>query len=730
MNRHAVGYYNWVGVRLTKLSAKPFCRRSELSMKLAIYNLTSRIFQVLSDRQFAETPPKPGLRQRWANFIADIRRQYAEKKKNLSPNDKKYRLSTMGYFFATVLVVLLVQNFLGSSRVEVISYSQFKSLIKKDLINDMVIRETTIDGNLKGAAVKQIFNPERLKEISPEVLAGKKPFPFETVRVEDPALTSELEAAGIPFKGEVTSNWLPTILSWVVPVGLFFLMWIYLGRKMGSGSGGLMQIGKSKAKVYIEKKTGVTFADVAGIDEAEEEVAEVVGFLKDPDKYQRLGGRIPKGVLIVGPPGTGKTLLARAVAGEAGVPFFSLTGSDFVEMFVGVGAARVRDLFLQAVKNAPSIIFIDELDAIGKARGVSVLTGNDEREQTLNQLLAEMDGFDPNQGVIIMAATNRPEILDTALLRPGRFDRQILVDRPDITGRTKILQLHAKKVTLAADLDLAVVAAKTPGFVGADLANIVNEAALLAARQDKDSIEMAEFDEAIERVVAGLQKKSHVINPKEKRIVAYHEAGHALVAELVPGADPVSKISIIPRGVAALGYTTQLPTEDRYLMTRSELLARINVLLGGRVAEEIVFGDISTGAQNDLQRATEIARTMITQFGMNEKLGLAALEGPRHATFLMVPTQSSKEYSEETARLIDREIKQILSEAHTKARDILVAHRAALEELAKLLLDKEVVDRPALQAILKVRSIDSIKEKKRAADSNGSESHEASAEGE
>jgi cell division protease FtsH len=698
-------------------------------MKLAINNLTSRIFRVRSDnRQFAETPPKPGLRQRLANFIADIRRQYAEKKKNLSPNDKKYRLSTMGYFFVTVLVVLLVQNFLGSSRVEVIPYSQFKSLIKKDLIDDLVIRETTIDGNLKGAAAKQIFTPERLQKISPEVLAGKKPFPFETVRVEDPELTSELETAKIPFKGEITSNWLPTLLSWVVPVGLFFLMWIYLGRKMGSGSGGLMQIGKSKAKVYIEKETGVTFADVAGIDEAAEEVAEVVGFLKDPDKYQRLGGHIPKGVLIVGPPGTGKTLLARAVAGEAGVPFFSLTGSDFVEMFVGVGAARVRDLFLQAVKNAPSIIFIDELDAIGKARGVSMLTGNDEREQTLNQLLAEMDGFDPNQGVIIMAATNRPEILDAALLRPGRFDRQILVDRPDITGRTKILQLHAKKVKLAADLDLAVVAAKTPGFVGADLANIVNEAALLAARQEKESIEMTEFDEAIERVVAGLQKKSHVINPKEKKIVAYHEAGHALVAELVPGADPVSKISIIPRGVAALGYTTQLPTEDRYLMTRSELLARINVLLGGRVAEEIVFGDISTGAQNDLQRATEIARTMITQFGMSEKLGLAALEGPRHATFLMVPTQSAKEYSEETARLIDGEIKQILSEAHTKARDILVAHRAALEELAKLLLDKEVVDRPALQAILKVRSIDSIKDKKRAADSHGSESPEASSE--
>jgi cell division protease FtsH len=541
-------------------------------------------------------------------------------------------------------------------------------------------------------------------------------------------LTAELEAARVPFNGEVTSTWLPTLLSWVVPIALFFLLWSYIGKKMGAASSGLMQIGKSKAKVYIEKATGVTFADVAGIDEAEEEVAEVVGFLKDPDKYQRLGGRIPKGVLIVGPPGTGKTLLARAVAGEAGVPFFSLSGSDFVEMFVGVGAARVRDLFLQAVKHSPSIIFIDELDALGKARGVSMLTGNDEREQTLNQLLAEMDGFDPNQGVIIMAATNRPEILDAALLRPGRFDRQILVDRPDIKGRTKILQLHAKKVKLSLDLDLAVVAAKTPGFVGADLANIVNEAALLAARQDKDSIEMAEFDEAIERVVAGLQKKSHVINPKEKKIVAYHEAGHALVAELVPGADPVSKISIIPRGIAALGYTTQLPTEERYLMTRSELLARICVLLGGRVAEEVVFGDISTGAQNDLQHATEIARTMITQFGMSEKMGLASLEGARTATFLNVPTHSPKEYSEETARLIDQEVKQILTEAHGRARDLLSSRRTALEELAKLLLEKEVVDRPALQAILKVRSIEGGKEKKKPANIVDNGSNESSLE--
>jgi len=421
-------------------------------------------------------------------------------------------------------------------------------------------------------------------------------------------------------------------------------------------------------------------------------------------------------VLIVGPPGTGKTLLARAVAGEAGVPFFSITGSDFVEMFVGVGAARVRDLFGQAAEHAPSIIFIDELDALGKARGVNNTASHDEREQTLNQLLAEMDGFDPNKGVIMMAATNRPEILDPALLRPGRFDRQVLVDRPDVRGREKILLLHAKKIKLSPAVDLGVVAAKTPGFVGADLANIVNEAALLAARQGKDAVEMADFDEAIERVVAGLQKKSRVMNPQEKKTVAYHESGHALVAELIPGADPVAKISIIPRGIAALGYTQQLPTEDRYLLTRSELFARIYVLLGGRVAEEMIFGDISTGAQNDLQRATEIARTMVTQFGMSEKLGLVALEGPRTPLFLPIPMQSAKEYSDETARVIDAEVKQILEQAHDKVKEILASHRPALEELASLLLKKEVVERPELQAILKVRNIDWAKERKKAAE--------------
>jgi cell division protease FtsH len=698
-------------------------------MKISISRFLNRRFPRLSTLRIDKIPPKPGPVEFVKQFFAGLRSNYDAIKKTKLPMEKNQRRFSIGYFILAFSIVLIVQNYFFSSHVEIISYSQFKTLVKKGLITDLAIGETTLQGEMKGEGIKEIFTAEKLKNIPQDVREGKKSYPFLAVRVEDPGLTAELEQAKVSFKGEVTSTWLPTLLSWVIPAALFFLIWSYFAKKMGSGSSGLMQIGKSKAKVYIEKATGVTFADVAGIDEAEEEVAEVVGFLKDPDKYQRLGGHIPKGVLIVGPPGTGKTLLARAVAGEAGVPFFSLSGSDFVEMFVGVGAARVRDLFLQAVKHAPSIIFIDELDALGKARGVSMLTGNDEREQTLNQLLAEMDGFDPNQGVIIMAATNRPEILDAALLRPGRFDRQILVDRPDIKGRTKILELHAKKVKLSPDLDLAVVAAKTPGFVGADLANIVNEAALLAARQDKESIEMTEFDEAIERVVAGLQKKSHVINPKEKRIVAYHESGHALVAELVPGADPVSKISIIPRGIAALGYTTQLPTEERYLMTRSELLARICVLMGGRVAEEIVLDDISTGAQNDLQRATEIARTMITQFGMSEKLGLASLEGPRRSMFLMVPTQSPKEYSEETARFIDEEVKQLLSGAHTKARDILVAHRSALDELAKLLLEKEVVDRPALQAILKVRSIDSVKEKKKSASTLETGSYESSIDG-
>ena len=591
----------------------------------------------------------------------------------------------IGYLIALLTLIFVAPYLLTAKSVETLSYSQFKTLLKHGQITEIVVRDQEIRGVIKPEAAKDILTAQRINELGD---GAKKPLPFEVVRVEDARLTVELEEAGIPFKGETTSDWLSVALSWLMPIVIFFVLWSLLSNRVGSAGGGLMQIGKSKAKVYIEKTTGVTFADVEGIDEAEEELIEVVEFLKHPEKYQRLGGHLPKGVLLVGPPGTGKTLLARAVAGEAGVPFFSISGSDFVEMFVGVGAARVRDLFAQAAANAPSIIFIDELDALGKARGINMLSSHDEREQTLNQLLAEMDGFDPNKNVIMMAATNRPEILDPALLRPGRFDRQVLVDRPDVKGREKILLLHAKKIKLAPSVDLALIAAKTPGFVGADLANIVNEAALLAARQGKDAVETADFDEAIERVVAGLQKKSRVMRPKEKQTIAYHESGHALTAEMVPGADPVSKISIIPRGIAALGYTQQTPTEDRYLMTRSELLARIHVLLGGRVAEEMVFNDVSTGAQNDLQRATEIARTMVTQFGMSDKLGLVSLEGPRTPLFLPVPVQSAKDYSDDTARLIDAEVKQILTDTHQKVTEILASHRAALEEACAVVVEK------------------------------------------
>lgn len=622
---------------------------------------------------------------------------------------KKRQALWIGYLILAISLMFVGPYFLPKVP-EPLSYSQFKLLLKHGQLTEVVVHDKTINGAMKVEGIKEVFSPEKIKELGDR---AKGPLPFVVVRVEDARLTAELEEAGIPFKGETTSDWLPVALGWLMPIIVFFALWGLLFNRIGGTGGGLMQIGKSRAKVYIEEKTGVSFADVEGIDEAEEELIEVVEFLKHPEKYQRLGGHLPKGVLLVGPPGTGKTLLARAVAGEAGVPFFSISGSNFVEMFVGVGAARVRDLFAQAAQHAPSIIFIDELDALGKARGINMLSSHDEREQTLNQLLAEMDGFDPNKGVIMMAATNRPEILDPALLRPGRFDRQVLVDRPDVKGREKILQLHAKKIKLSPAVDLGLIAAKTPGFVGADLANIVNEAALLAARQGKDAVEMADFDEAIERIVAGLQKKSRVMSPKEKKTVAYHESGHALVAELVPGADPVAKISIIPRGIAALGYTQQTPTEDRYLMTRSELLARVYVLLGGRVAEEMVFDDVSTGAQNDLQRATEIARTMVTQFGMSDRLGLVSLEGPRTPLFLPVPMQSAKEYSEDTARVIDAEVKQILTDAHEKVRATLAAHRFALEELAQLLLKKEVVERPELQAILKVVSIDRAKEKKK-----------------
>ena len=488
--------------------------------------------------------------------------------------------------------------------------------------------------------------------------------------MNDPNLVKDLDEHKVDYSGHYESKFLSSILSWVLPIAIMILIWRYAMKKMGPGMG-VMSFAKSKAKLFAENETKVTFADVAGIDEAKGELQEVVEFLKSPEKFQKLGGRIPKGVLLVGAPGTGKTLLAKAVAGEAKVPFFSISGSEFVEMFVGVGASRVRDLFSQATGQAPCIIFIDELDALGKARGMNVFGGNDEREQTLNQLLVEMDGFESNKGVIIMAATNRPEILDPALLRPGRFDRQVVLDRPDINGREAILKIHSRHVLLGPDVDLRKIASLTPGFVGADLANLVNEAALLAGRKDKETVDAADFDEAIDRVVGGLEKKNRVMNPKEKEIVAFHESGHAIVAESVQYADPVHKISIIPRGVAALGYTQQRPTEDRYLMTRAELLDRLAVLLGGRVAEELVFGEISTGAQNDLQRATDIARSMVAEYGMSDLLGPVTYDRHRQPMFLPESYAPAKTYSETRATQIDEEISSVMEKAQERVRNIL-----------------------------------------------------------
>ena len=588
---------------------------------------------------------------------------------------------TIWYFVIAFLIILFIQNYFVMKKTEdVISYSEFKEALRANKIKDITITPETISG-------------ERETENGPRK--------FQTVRVEDSDLVKELEASKIKYTGKVESKWLMNILSWIIPLVFFFFIWRILFSRIGPETS-VMSFGKSRAKIFAEKDKKVTFADVAGIDEAKEELKEVVEFLKTPGKFQRLGGRIPKGVLLVGMPGTGKTLLAKAVAGEANVPFFSISGSDFVEMFVGVGAARVRDLFAKAQTHAPCIIFIDELDALGKARGVNPLGRHDEQEQTLNQLLAEMDGFDSNTGVIIMAATNRPEILDPALLRPGRFDRHVLVDRPDIIGREEILKIHTRTVKLSPDVDLRVIASRTPGFVGADLANIVNEAALLAARKNKEGVEMSDIEEAIDRVVAGLEKKRRLMSKKEKEIVAFHESGHAIAATLLPNADPVRRISIIPRGISALGYTLQLPTEDRYLMTKSELLDRLAVLLGGRVAEEIVFGEISTGAHNDLQRATDIATSMVKEFGMSERLGYVTFEKEKKPLFIPSSLTSGREYSEDTAKQIDEEVKKIIDEAHQKVKEILTSKKDRLEELARFLMEKEVVEEEDLKRILQL----------------------------
>ena len=590
---------------------------------------------------------------------------------------------TIWYWILAVMALLWAQSIWTEMRgVEAIPYSQFQQLLKDGQVQEIAITSNAIRGTLK----------------SPLPDGSTR---FVTTRV-DPELAGQLDQYGVKYEQRIESTFLRDILSWVIPAVVFFALWMFLMRrfaeKQGLG-GGFLSIGKSKAKVYIETDTKVTFADVAGVDEAKEELKEVVAFLKAPKEYGRLGARVPKGVLLVGPPGTGKTLLARAVAGEAGVPFFSITGSEFVEMFVGVGAARVRDLFEQARQKAPAIVFIDELDALGRARGAYPMGGHDEREQTLNQLLAEIDGFDASTGVVLLAATNRPEILDPALLRAGRFDRQILVDRPDKAGRLQILQVHVKKIQLARDVDLAKVAALTPGFAGADLANLVNEAALLATRRRGEAVTLDDFTMAIERIVAGLEKKNRVLNEKERTVVAHHEMGHALVAMSLPGTDEVHKVSVIPRGIGALGYTIQRPTEDRFLMTRAELEAKMAVLLGGRAAEHLVFGHYSTGAADDLVKVTGIARSMVMRYGMSDKLGPVAydqertpfLEGPR----MPVP----QEFSDDTAREIDREVREIIGRMFDQAVSILARNRALLEKSARELLQKETLGEDDLRAI-------------------------------
>ena len=563
---------------------------------------------------------------------------------------------------------------------ETIAYSDFKTAVRAGKVQEVTVAVDRVRGVLK---------PE----------GEKKARPFTAVRIEDPKLIEDLEKSGVPHRGEIASRWMGEVLGWVIPVLFVVALWSFFFRRMGGAEGGVMSFARSRAKVYAEDDVKVRFADVAGVDEAEEELKEIVEFLKTPKKYTSIGGRIPKGVLLVGPPGTGKTLLARAVAGEAKVPFFSLSGSEFVEMFVGVGASRVRDLFAQADAKAPCIVFIDELDALGKVRIQSPMGSHEEREQTLNQLLAEMDGFDARKGVIIMGATNRPEVLDPALLRPGRFDRQVLVDKPDVRGREEILRIHVKAVKIAEGVDLKVIAARTAGFAGADLANLVNEAALLAARRDKTSVDMKDFDAAIDRIIAGLEKK-RVMNEKERRIVAYHESGHAIVASVLPGLDPVHKISIVARGFGALGYTMQLPLEDRYLLTRADLLNQLSVLLGGRSAEEIAFGEITTGAQNDLQRATDIARAMVTEFGMSDSLGAVNYNGHKRSQFLDLPFPESGNYAEETALKIDIEIKAILNEAHETARRILRERREVLDRVSERLLEKEVIESDELKTLI------------------------------
>ncbi|MBM3578919.1 MAG: ATP-dependent zinc metalloprotease FtsH [Alphaproteobacteria bacterium] len=587
------------------------------------------------------------------------------------PVERDWRFNVGYLLFALIAVLFLHRLWEVQQQTEVIPYSEFANLLREDKIAEVMVGQEVVRATLK----------EPMADGRKQVLA---------VRVE-PNFAQELETANVKYTGLIEQTWITTLLSWIVPVAIFFFFWSLLTRRLQQGLGPMMAVGQSKAKVFVEKDIKIGFADVAGVDEAKEELQEIVSFLRDPATHGRLGARIPKGILLVGPPGTGKTLLARAVAGEAGVPFFSITGSEFVEMFVGVGAARVRDLFAQARASAPSIIFIDELDALGRARGISALGGgHDEKEQTLNQLLSELDGFDPSSGVVLLAATNRPEVLDPALLRAGRFDRQISVDRPDKNGRVAILNVHLKKIKLEEGLDPTQIAALTPGFTGADLANLVNEAAVLATRRHAQAVSLDDFVAAVERIIAGPEKRKRLLNPRERRIVAYHEMGHAIVAMALPETDPIKKVSIIPRGMGALGYTMQMPTEDRYLMTRTELLNRITVLLGGRAAEMAIFGEATTGAADDLQRATEMARAMVARYGMAPEIGQAtfASERPRYLDLPGIsPAQS--EASDETNAKIDAAIRKLVDAAFDRATAILVSCSAIHKDSSQRLLEKE-----------------------------------------
>ncbi|HEX9768199.1 MAG TPA: ATP-dependent zinc metalloprotease FtsH [Kiloniellales bacterium] len=590
------------------------------------------------------------------------------------------------YFVIAMLAIMMLQQWLFSSQqVQTVPYSEFQAMVRDGKVSEVSIADEYIRGTLR----------EPLPDGRTQIFA---------LRV-DPALARDLEQYNVTFTGIAKNTFVSTLLSWVVPVLIFVVAWMYLFRRIAErqGMGGFLNVGKSKAKVYMETDTKVSFDDVAGVDEAKEELQEVVRFLREPDAYGRLGAHIPKGVLLVGPPGCGKTLLARAVAGEAQVKFFSINGSEFVELFVGVGAARVRDLFEQARKNAPCIVFIDELDALGRARGLSPVSGGaDEKEHTLNQLLSELDGFDPSSGVVLLAATNRPEILDPALLRAGRFDRQILVDRPDRVGRVQILKVHLKNVRVGSDIDPDKIAQLTPGFTGADLANLVNEATILATRRDAAAVALEDVVRAIERIVAGLEKKNRLLNPREREVVAYHETGHALVALATPGSETVQKISIIPRGIGSLGYTIQRPIEDRYLMSKEELENKMSVLMGGRAAESLVFGEFSTGAADDLNKATDIARSMVMRYGMDETLGHAIYAEDRPTFLEGTPAQPSMRipwYSQETAREIDTAVRQLVGRAFERATSVLKKHRKELDETARLLLKRETLNAEDLPAI-------------------------------